>query len=86
MKKELQAKQAMVFRKFHTSLKEFHNEVKDLLNEDPNDQVNLELADLHNRCATQLLRSIQVVLAKANRNFLKVVENEDDTADVPTDV
>ncbi len=78
MSKEKQIKQAMAFRRFQMFLKEFHDEVRDLVNENPNDLVSKELMEFHNRCCIELVKSVQKVLKDAERNFLRVVEDETD--------
>ncbi len=86
MNKERQVRQAAAFRRYQTFLAEFYHEAKSLRDEDPKDPVNEELVELHNQSAIQLIKSIQKVLKGANRNFLKVVANEIDSAKTGPDV
>lgn len=78
--------QALLYRKIHTFLKEWGNDVKNMLDEDANDPVTLELAELSNKTNIALLCSIQITLSKAGRNFLTVVSNAVDKDDVSSDV
>lgn len=78
MSKERQVKQVVALKAHQQSLMAFFGTIKELLNEDPNDPVTLEMADLHDKSSIEFLKSVQTLLKGANRNFLKVVTDEND--------
>lgn len=85
MNKERQVRQAMAFRRFQMFLAEFYTEAKDFIKEDPKDPVSIELIELHNNASINLIKSVQKVLKGADRNFLKVVKDENDQNENDTD-
>lgn len=86
MNKERQVRQAVAFRRFQMFLAEFYNEAKSFIKEDPNDPVSIELVELHNSASINLIKSVQKVLEGADRNFLRVVENETDQDESDSDL
>lgn len=73
-------RQAKAYRDLQLALSAFYAMTKELLNEDPNDPVTLEMADLHDKSSIGFLKSIRTVLEmkKVKPNFLKVVTDEND--------